>query len=100
MINSKIQISIQTKICILASIFIILAVCFIPLYQACIYQQNQYQLMVNSQKAEKLEEEIRVLTANISFSKSPEALINQVVEQKLDYQNIDYNTSFRVARSV
>lgn len=97
--NIRLQISNKGKAMILASIFIILVSCFVPLYQVCMYQENQYNLKLNSQRASELEEDIRVLTASISYSKSPEALITQVIEQKLDYQNIDYNTSYRIARS-
>ncbi len=97
--SARFQISSKGKAFILASIFIVLIFCFVPLFQVCMYQENQYNLKLNSQRAQELEEDIRVLTASISYSKSPEALITQVIEQKLDYQNIDYNTSYRIARS-
>jgi type II secretory pathway component PulM len=99
MIDNKMQISKKTKAVIISLIIVIFISCFVPLYQVCIYQQRQYQLRANVRHVEELEEDIRVLNAKISYSKTPEALINQVIEQQLDYKNIDYNSSFRIARN-
>jgi hypothetical protein len=99
MISNKMQINKKTKALILALIVVILVCCFIPLYEACIYQQRQFAIARTSQEILSLEEDIRVLNAKISYSRSPEALINQVVEQQLDYRNIDYSTSFRIAKA-
>lgn len=100
MMNNRIEISKKTKTLIVLLIVVVLVSCFVPLYQACIYQQNQYKLGQEKQSIEMLEEKIRILNARISYLKTPEALITQVIEQKLDYRSIDYNSSYRIARSL
>lgn len=84
---------------IVVAILLVFLCCLIPLFQ--ISMNYNYNIKINQLNNEliDLDEEQRVLKAEIAMLKMPESLIEQVITQRIDYQYIDVNSSYIVART-
>lgn len=91
--------SIKIKSLIVVAVLVLFLCCLIPLWQISVNYSYSSKINQLNQELNDLDEEQRVLKAEIAMLKMPESLIEQVITQRIDYQNIDATTSYIVART-
>lgn len=88
------------KAMVLTMIVMLFCVMMVPIYQ--IGRNHEYRLRISQaqQRIQTLDELERTLESEISYAQSPEALIDNVVEYFLSYDEIDSSRTVMVARSL
>ncbi len=95
----KLGMSLTTKAVVLSLIVLTFLMMLIPVYQ--IGKNHEYRIRIANAKETivQLEDMQRTLKSEISYSRSPEALIENVVEYSLQYDEIDPSAAILVAKA-
>lgn len=94
----RLTMTMTTKAMVLSSIVFIFLMMLIPVYQ--IGQNHEYRIRIaaSQENIRQLEDIQRTLESEISIARSPEALIDNVVEHSLEYSEIDASSTVLVAK--
>ncbi len=97
--GNKFNLTTMSKAGTIALIMFMFFTLMIPLYQ--IGENHAYRMRIAQTKSSimELEEIERTLESEISYARSPEALIDKVVEYNLEYSEINPSSTVRIARS-
>lgn len=93
------RISKQGKIMIMASLVIMFLFMFLPVYQSGVTHTYEELIAQSEAGISEMQARIRELEGSIASARSPEALIDQIIEQRVSYEAIDASSTVRVARA-
>lgn len=96
--NEIIRLTRSMKVGIIVSVFGLFFSLFVPLWQQGVNVMYRRQLALAKAKVLEQKEDVRMLEARIASLRMPESLIEQVIEQGIDYQNIDASSAIMIAR--
>ena len=94
----RISLSTAGKIAVLSMIIGLFLILMIPIYQMGENHQIRVRIATAEENIRSLEEKERTLKSELGYARSPEALIDNVVEYNLDYRQIDSSATTLVAR--
>ena len=94
----RFSMTMTTKAMVLSAIVFIFLMMMVPVYQ--IGQNHEYRIRIaaSQEKISQLEDIQRTLESEISIARSPEALIDNVVQHSLEYNEIDASRTVLVAK--
>lgn len=96
--RKTLDLTISAKACVLSMLVLVFFMLMIPVFQ--IGQNHEYRLRIASaeESIRQLDQVERTLKSEISMSRSPEALIDNVIQYSLDYDEIDSSSTVLVAK--
>lgn len=95
--SSSPRISRQGKVMIMSSLVIMFLFMFLPVYQSGVTHTYEELIAQSEAGISEMQARIRELEGAIASARSPEALIDQIVEQRVSYEAIDASSTVRVA---
>lgn len=95
--NSSVRISRQGKVLIMTSLIVMFLFMFLPVYQSGVTHTYEELIAQSEAGISEMQARIRELEGSIASARSPEALIDQIIEQRVSYEAIDTSSTVRVA---
>ena len=95
----RLELDQATKALILAAIVFVFAMMLVPVYQIGHNHEIRIRIAASQENIRQLEDTQRTLKSEISVARSPESLIDSVVEYSIEYSEIDPDKTVLVARS-
>ena len=97
--ENSVKLTKSGKIMIMASLVVIFFFMFLPVYQSGV--NHTYEELIAQSEAGILtmQAKIRELEGSIAEKRSPEALIGQIIEQQVSYEEIDASQAVRIAKA-
>lgn len=99
MSESTMKISRNGKIMIVAALVVMFLFMFLPVYQSGVSHTYEELIAESQSQIREMQSQIRELEGSIAQARSPESLIDQIIEQRVSYEEINSANTLRVAKA-